>query len=95
MISFKIPEAMIELIDDLVKMNLYPSRSAFVRTAIRDLLKREHPKFGGKPMLVDSFKTSGCVTQGRKAKEKPKKVEENILYVDPKKYLKEEDRINI
>jgi len=91
MISLKLPEAMIELIDEMVDMDLYPSRSALIRTAVRDLLKREHPRFGGKPMLVDSFKTSGCVTQGRK----PRKVEENIQYVDPEKYLKEEDRINI
>lgn len=95
MISLKLPEAMIDLIDDMVDMKLYPSRSALIRTAIRDLLKKEHPKFGGKPMLVDSFKTSGCVTQGRKVKEKPRKVEENIQYIDPEKYLREEDRINI
>jgi len=35
------PEALIEAMDELVKKGLYPSRSAVLRTAVRDLLKRE------------------------------------------------------
>ena len=40
-INFKIPEGMLRDIDRLVEAGLYPSRSALIRTAVRDLLKRE------------------------------------------------------
>jgi Arc/MetJ-type ribon-helix-helix transcriptional regulator len=35
------PEALIEAMDELVKKGLYTSRSAELRTAVRDLLRRE------------------------------------------------------
>lgn len=41
LISVKIPEALLEGMDRLVEMGLYPSRSAVMRTAVRDLLKVE------------------------------------------------------
>jgi len=88
MVSMKLPEAMIQLIDELVEMGTYPSRSALIRTAIRDLLKKEHPRFGGQPILAPKFEASYARRQGKK----PKKVEEDIKYVDPEKYLKEDEQ---
>ncbi len=41
LVSVKLPEALIEGLDELVKIGLYPSRSAVIRTAARDMLKRE------------------------------------------------------
>jgi metal-responsive CopG/Arc/MetJ family transcriptional regulator len=41
LISVKLPEALIEGMDELVRRGLYPSRSAILRAAVRDLLKRE------------------------------------------------------
>ena len=41
LISVKMPEAMIEGMDELVRRGVYPSRSAVMRTAVRDLLKKE------------------------------------------------------
>ena len=41
MISLKMPEAMIQALDQLVKMKLHPSRSEAIRTAIRDLILKE------------------------------------------------------
>jgi len=41
LISVKVPEVLIEAMDELVKRGLYPSRSAVLRTAVRDLLKKE------------------------------------------------------
>lgn len=41
LISVKMPEALIEGMDELVKRGVYPSRSAVMRTAVRDLLKKE------------------------------------------------------
>lgn len=41
LVSVKMPEALIEAMDELVKRGLYPSRSAVLRTAVRDLLKKE------------------------------------------------------
>ena len=41
LISVKMPEALIEGMDELVKRGAYPSRSAVMRTAVRDLLKKE------------------------------------------------------
>ena len=37
----KIPEIYLEGIDELVKLGRYSSRSEVIRTAIRDLLKKE------------------------------------------------------
>jgi len=41
LISVKMPEALIEGMDELVRRGSYPSRSAVMRTAVRDLLKKE------------------------------------------------------
>jgi len=41
LISVKLPEALIEGMDELVRKGAYPSRSAILRTAVRDLLKKE------------------------------------------------------
>jgi antitoxin ParD1/3/4 len=41
LISVKIPEALIEGLDELVKSAMYPSRSAAIRVAVRDMLRRE------------------------------------------------------
>ena len=40
-ITVKVPEAYVEAIDELVKMGRYTSRSEVIRTAIRELLRRE------------------------------------------------------
>ncbi|MEM0223938.1 MAG: ribbon-helix-helix domain-containing protein [Nitrososphaerota archaeon] len=41
LISVKMPEALIEGMDELVRRGAYPSRSAVMRTAVRDLLRKE------------------------------------------------------
>ena len=41
LISCKMPEAIIELIDQLVKEGQYKSRSELIRHALLELLKRE------------------------------------------------------
>jgi Arc/MetJ-type ribon-helix-helix transcriptional regulator len=41
LVSAKLPEAQIEGLDELVGMKLYQSRSAAIRVAIRDMLKRK------------------------------------------------------
>lgn len=40
-VRIKFSERIIEAIDMLVARGLYPSRSAFIRTAVRELLKKE------------------------------------------------------
>ncbi|MEM2214896.1 MAG: ribbon-helix-helix domain-containing protein [Candidatus Nezhaarchaeales archaeon] len=40
-ITVKIPEAYLRELDDLVKAGIYPSRSEVIRTALRELLKKE------------------------------------------------------
>lgn len=40
-ITVKIPEIYVELIDELVRLGIYPSRSEAIRVAIRDFLRRE------------------------------------------------------
>lgn len=40
-ITIKLPDGLLEGVDELVKLGLYNSRSAVIRTAVRDLLKRE------------------------------------------------------
>jgi len=40
-VSVKMPEALIDGMDELVSRGVYPSRSAVMRTAIRDLLRSE------------------------------------------------------
>ena len=39
--SVLLPEACLVGLDELVRSGMYPSRSAAIRAAIRDLLKRE------------------------------------------------------
>jgi antitoxin ParD1/3/4 len=41
LVSVKMPEALVEAMDELVKKGLYTSRIAVLRTAVRDLLRRE------------------------------------------------------
>jgi len=41
MISIYLPERYIEDLDILVKKKMYPSRSAAIRTAVRDLIRKE------------------------------------------------------
>jgi len=41
LISFKAPSMYLEGLDELVREGVYSSRSEAIRTAIRDLLKRE------------------------------------------------------
>jgi len=48
-ITVKLTEAMIQGIDELVKSGMYPSRSAVVRAAVRDLLKSELWRQGQPP----------------------------------------------
>ncbi len=40
-VTVLLPEAYLEGLDELVRANMYPSRSAAIRAAVRDLLKRE------------------------------------------------------
>ncbi|MCS7386142.1 MAG: ribbon-helix-helix domain-containing protein [archaeon GB-1867-005] len=40
-ISIRLPSVYIELIDELVRMGIYPSRSEVIRVALRDFLRRE------------------------------------------------------
>lgn len=40
-ISVQLPQSYINAMDQLVRRGLYPSRSEVIRTAIRELLKRE------------------------------------------------------
>ncbi|MEM0028888.1 MAG: ribbon-helix-helix domain-containing protein [Ignisphaera sp.] len=40
-VTVKMPESYLEAIDELVKMGRYTSRSEVIRTAIRELLKKE------------------------------------------------------
>ena len=41
LVTVKLPEALIKGLDELVKNGMYPSRSAAIRTAVRDMLKKE------------------------------------------------------
>jgi len=41
LVTVLLPEAYLEGLDELVRANMYPSRSAAIRAAVRDLLKRE------------------------------------------------------
>ncbi|MFQ5998462.1 MAG: ribbon-helix-helix domain-containing protein [Candidatus Bathyarchaeia archaeon] len=41
LITVKLPDAFVEGMDELIRSGMYPSRSALVRTAVRDLLKNE------------------------------------------------------
>jgi antitoxin ParD1/3/4 len=41
LVTVLLPEAYLEGLDELVRASMYPSRSAVIRAAVRDLLKRE------------------------------------------------------
>ncbi len=41
LVTVKLPDALIQGMDELIGAGMYPSRSAVVRTAVRDLLKNE------------------------------------------------------
>ena len=41
LVTCKLPEALIDGLDELVSFGMYPSRSAAIRAAVRDMLKRE------------------------------------------------------
>ena len=41
LVTVKLPNAYIEAMDELIKAGMHPSRSALVRTAVRDLVKNE------------------------------------------------------
>ena len=41
LVTVKLPEAIIIGIDELIKQGYYQSRSAVIRAAVRDLLKKE------------------------------------------------------
>lgn len=40
-ISVQLPQGLIRAMDQLVKQGIYPNRSEIIRTAIRELLKKE------------------------------------------------------
>ena len=41
LVTVKLPEAQVDGLGELVKMGMYPSKSAAIRAAIRDMLKNE------------------------------------------------------
>jgi Arc/MetJ-type ribon-helix-helix transcriptional regulator len=41
LLSLKMPDALVEGMDELVRRRLYPSRSAVIRVVVHDLLKKE------------------------------------------------------
>ena len=41
LVTFLLPEACLEGLDELIEQGIYSSRSAAIRFAVRDLLKRE------------------------------------------------------
>ena len=41
LVTVLLPEAYLEGIDELVRRNMYPSRSSAIRSAVRDMLKKE------------------------------------------------------
>jgi antitoxin ParD1/3/4 len=41
LVTVLLPEAYLEGLDELVRANMYPSRSSVIRSAVRDLLRKE------------------------------------------------------
>ena len=41
LVTVKLPEALIQALDSLVRAEMYPSRSAAIRAAVRDLVRKE------------------------------------------------------
>jgi putative addiction module CopG family antidote len=54
LISLKLPEEMIETINELVKIGRYTSRSEFIRAAVREKLEREARRIGSEPKGVSN-----------------------------------------
>lgn len=44
-ISVQLPQGLIKAMDQLVRQGVYPNRSEIIRTAIRELLKKELYQF--------------------------------------------------
>jgi len=43
LISFHVPRSYVEVLDELVRMGVYPSRSEAIRAALRELLGKYKP----------------------------------------------------
>lgn len=41
LVTVLLPEAYLEGLDELVRASMYPSRSSAIRSAVRDMLKKE------------------------------------------------------
>jgi antitoxin ParD1/3/4 len=41
LVTVKLPDALVEGMDELISAGMYPSRSAVVRAAVRDLVRNE------------------------------------------------------
>jgi len=41
LVTVLLPEAYLEGLDELIRSGMYPSRSAAIRAAVRDMLKKE------------------------------------------------------
>jgi Arc/MetJ-type ribon-helix-helix transcriptional regulator len=41
LVTVLLPEAYLEGLDELVRSSMYPSRSSAIRSAVRDMLKKE------------------------------------------------------
>jgi antitoxin ParD1/3/4 len=41
LVTVLLPEAYLEGLDELVRANMYPSRSSAIRSSVRDMLKKE------------------------------------------------------
>jgi len=54
LITLKLPEEMIEAIDELVKMGIYTNRSEFIRAAIREKLEKEQKKIASEPKKISN-----------------------------------------
>jgi len=87
LISVKMPTVFVEMLDDLVRCGLYPSRSMAVRTAVRDLLKREHPKWN--PKYIESLTSRAA--KSREPSKPPKIMDQEPPRIDAEKKLKEEN----
>ena len=44
LVSFKLPEGLLDAVDELVRRNMYSNRSEVFRVAIRDLVRKELDK---------------------------------------------------
>ena len=55
LVTVKLPEALLEGIDELVGAGFYPSRSSAIRSAVRDMLKKElwNARRGNEPQIKE------------------------------------------